>query len=81
MSDYLNGDTDMLATTQKIEFEAWYQDRKGNWWTFRADLKTVDEAAEAITEHEGRVRGGKLPYVADYAVVQRTITNSAEVIS
>jgi hypothetical protein len=81
VSDYLNAGTDLVGTTVKIEFEVWYKDRRGDWWTFRAGLKTEDEAVDAVTEHTARVRSGKLPYVAEYAVVRRTSTSSAEVIA
>ena len=81
MSDYLNRGDDILALGEKVTYEAWYKDRRGDWWCYCAELDTVEEAAAVNTEREGRAASGKVPYGVEYAVIKRTLTNRAEVVA
>lgn len=81
MSDYLNRGTDILAPTEKTVYEAWYKDRKGNWWCHRTECATPEEAADVNAEREKRALSGKVTWASEYAVVKRTTVTSAEVVA
>lgn len=81
MSDYTNRGDDILLPGEKVTYEAWYRDRRGDWWCYRAECATQEEAVTANIEREGRAASGKVPYGVEYAVIKRTLVSSAEVVA
>ena len=81
MSDYLNHGMDILGPTTKVVFEAWYKDRKGDWWCHRTECATPEEAADVNAEREKRSLSGKVSWASEYAVIKRTTVSSMEVVA